>query len=85
MKTILKEMLFMDEMKMNLGSKWMRRIASKLIVRYIKKQFGCNTELELDQLKISYKDGDVVINTALELRVDKKDINKILNKIDDEL
>lgn len=75
----------MDEMKMNLGSKWMRRIASKLIVRYIKKQFGCNTELELDQLKISYKDGDVVINTALELRVDKKDINKILNKIDDEL
>lgn len=76
----------MDELKFNLGSKWMRRLASKLIVKYIKKHFECNTELDLDELKFTYVDGDVVIKTELELRVNKHDVKKILSKLDtDEL
>ena len=55
----------MDEMKLNLGSRWMRKIASKLIVKFIKKQFEIDTELELDKLKFTYVDGDVVIKTEL--------------------
>lgn len=72
----------MDELKFNLGSKWMRRLASKLIVKYIKKHFECNTELDLDELKFTYVDGDVVIKTELELRVNKHDVKKILSKLD---
>lgn len=72
----------MDYLKFNLGSKWMRKIASKLIVRYIRKQFECNTELDLEELKFTYVDGDVVIKADLELRVNSKDVNKILSKLD---
>lgn len=75
----------MDEMKLNLGSRWMRKIASKLIVKFIKKQFEINTELELDELKFTYVDGDVVIKTELELRVNKHDAKKLLSKIEDEI
>ena len=75
----------MDEMKLNLGSRWMRKIASKLIVKFIKKQFEINTELELDELKFTYVDGDVVIKTQLELRVNKYDAKKVLSKLEDEL
>ena len=62
----------MDEMNLNLGSRWMRKIASKLIVRYLKKHFEVNTELDLDELKISYVDGDVVIKTELESKLEEE-------------
>ena len=75
----------MDEMKLNLGSRWMRKMASKLIVRYLKKQFKVDTELELDELKISYVDGDIVIKTELELRVNAKESKKILSKLEEEM
>ena len=75
----------MDEMKLNLGSRWMRKLASKLIVKFIKKQFEIDTELELDKLKFTYVDGDVVIKTELELRVNKHDAKKLLSKLEDEL
>ena len=74
----------MDEMKLNLGSRWMRKLASKLIVKFIKKQFEIDTELELDKLKFTYVDGDVVIKTELELRVNKHDAKKLLSKLEDE-
>ena len=75
----------MDEMKLNLGSRWMRKLASKLIVKFIKKQFEVNTELELDELKFTYVDGDIVIKTELELRVNKYDAKKLLSKLEDEI
>ena len=75
----------MDEMNLNLGSRWMRKLASKLIVKFIKKQFEIDTELELDKLKFTYVDGDVVIKTELELRVNKHDAKKLLSKIEDEI
>lgn len=74
----------MDEMNLNLGSRWMRKLASKLIVRYIKKHFEVDTELDLDELKISYIDGDVVIKTELELRMDSKGSKKILSKLEED-
>ena len=74
----------MDELKLNLGSKWMRKLASKLIVRFIKKYCEVDTELDLDELKISYVDGDVVIKTELELRMDAKESKKILSKLEEE-
>ena len=75
----------MDEMKLNLGSRWMRKLASKLIVKFIKKQFEIDTELELDKLKFTYVDGDIVIKTELELRVNKHDAKKLLSKLEDEI
>ena len=74
----------MDEMRLNLGSRWMRKLASKLIVKFIKKQFGVNTQLDLNELKITYINGDIVIKTDLELRVDKQDSKKLLEQLDED-
>lgn len=75
----------MDILKLNLGSKLLRGIASKLIVKYIKKHFDCDTELKLNDLKLSYVDGDVIVKTDLQLKVNGDDIKKILAQIDEEL
>lgn len=75
----------MDLFKLNLGSKLMKKIAAKLIIKFIKKHFEVNPELELDQLEIKYVDGDAVLRTSLELRVDKKEVKKLLRKLEDEI
>lgn len=75
----------MDLFKLNLGSKLMKKIAAKLIIKYIKKHFEVNPELELDQLEIKYVDGDAILRTSLELRVDKKEVKKLLRKLEDEI
>ena len=75
----------MDILKLNLGSKLLRGIASKLIVKYIKKHFDCETQLQLNDLKLSYVDGDVIVKTDLQLKVNGDDVKKILAQIDEEL
>ena len=75
----------MDILKLNLGSKLLRGIASKLIVKYIKKHFDCDTELKLNDLKLSYVDGDVIVKTDLQLKVNGNDVKKILAQLDEEL
>ena len=75
----------MDILKLNLGSKLLRGIASKLIVKYIEKHFDCETQLQLNDLKLSYVDGDVIVKTDLQLKVNGNDVKKILAQLDEEL
>lgn len=72
----------MDEMKLNLGSKFMRRIVSKLLSRYLSKQIGSKVTLDLNALNINFEDGDTVIKTDLELRMDRHEFKKIISKLD---
>ena len=55
----------MDEMKLNLGSKFMRKIVSKLISKYLSKQIGSKVTLDLNALNVRFDDGDTVIKTDL--------------------
>jgi hypothetical protein len=85
-KTIFKERLGMDEMKLNLGSKFMRKMVSKLISRYLSKQIGSKVTLDLNALNVRFDDGDTVIKTDLELRMDKHEFRRLMKKVDiDEL
>ena len=72
----------MDEMKLNLGSRFMRRIASKLISKYLSKQIGSKVTLDLNTLNVSFDDGDTIIKTDLELRMDKHEFRKLMKKVD---
>ena len=72
----------MDEMKLNLGSKFMRRIASKLISKYLSKQIGSKVTLDFNALNVSFDDGDTIIKTDLELRMDKHEFRKLMKKVD---
>ena len=40
----------MDEMKLNLGSKFMRKMVSKLISKYLSKQIGSKVTLDLNEI-----------------------------------
>ena len=72
----------MDEMKLNLGSKFMRKMVSKIIAKMIYKKTGYKVSINLDELNVSYVDGDIVIKTDVELKIDSKEFKKILNKVD---
>lgn len=72
----------MDEMKLNLGSKFMRKMVSKIIAKMIYKKTGYKVSINLDELNVSYVDGDTVIKTDVELKMDSKEFKKILNKVD---
>ena len=59
----------MDEMKLNLGSRFMRKMVSKLISKYLSKQIGSKVTLDFNALNVSFDDGDTIIKTDLELRM----------------
>ena len=76
----------MDEMKLNLGSKFMRKMVSKLISKYLSTQIGSKVTLDFNALNVSFDDGDTIIKTDLELRMDKHEFRKLMKKVDiDEL
>ena len=72
----------MDEMKLNLGSKFMRRLVSKLISKYLSKTLGYKVRIDLNKLNVNFDDGDTIIKTDLELRMDKHEFKKLISKID---
>ena len=72
----------MDEMKLNLGSKFMRRVASKLISKYLSKTLGYKVRIDLNKLNVNFDDGDTIIKTDLELRMDKHEFKKLISKVD---
>ena len=72
----------MDEMKLNLGSKFMRKVASKLISKYLSKTLGYKVRIDLNKLNVNFDDGDTIIKTDLELRMDKHEFKKLISKLD---
>lgn len=72
----------MDEMKLNLGSKFMRRVVSKLISKYLSKSLGYKVRIDLNKLNVNFDDGDTIIKTDLELRMDKHEFKKLISKVD---
>ena len=72
----------MDEMKLNLGSKFMRKLVSKLISKYLSKTLGYKVRIDLNKLNVNFDDGDTIIKTDLELRMDKHEFKKLISKVD---
>lgn len=72
----------MDEMKLNLGSKFMRRVVSKLISKYLSKTLGYKVRIDLNKLNVNFDDGDTIIKTDLELRMNKHEFKKLISKVD---
>lgn len=71
----------MDEMKMKLRSKFMRKFASSLITKFIFKKYGYKLNIQLNDLDISFVDGDTKIITNVELKMDSQEFKKVVNDI----
>ena len=71
----------MDEIKFNIGSRFLRRMVAKWIIKLIKKYFDCEIEMKLDELRFAYTDGDVVVKTDVELKMGRDEMYKIFEKV----
>lgn len=74
----------MDELKLNLGSKFMRGMVSKLISKYIYKKFGYRVEINLEALNVGMIDGDTVIKTNVELKMNSHEFRKAIKDFNEE-
>ena len=73
----------LDIFKLNFGSKLVKGIVTKAIRKYVKKQFGIDIQLDLNTLDIDYNDGDIIVKTDLEIKVNRNETKKLLTQIDE--
>ena len=71
----------MDEMKLKLTTGFMRNMASKLIARSIYKKTGYKVDIQLNDLDISFVDGETNIKTNVEVKLNSKEFAKIIKSI----
>lgn len=72
----------MDEMKINLGSKFMRKIVSKFLAKQIQKKTGYKIDINLDELKINFENGDTTIKTNVELKMNSVEFTKLMKGVE---
>lgn len=71
----------MDEMKLKLGTKIMRGIVAKLISMAIKKKFGCDVNIRINELDINMINGETDIKTNVELKLESSEFMKLMKSI----
>ncbi len=69
----------MDEMK--IGSKFTTSIISKLVGMVIRKKFGYEVELKLNEVNATVIDGKTHVHLDVDAELDKEELMKILKSI----
>ena len=69
----------MDEMK--IGSKFTTSIISKLASLAIRKKFGYDVKLNLNEVKATVVDGKTHVHLAIDADLEKHELTKILKSI----
>lgn len=67
----------MDELKLNLATKFMRGIITKLI----RKKLGCDVDLKLNNVHVTSQDDKVYIHLDAEAGISHADLTKLINKL----
>ena len=68
----------MDEMVINLRTKFMRGVISKLISKSIKSKTGYEIGIQFDELNASFENGEITVKANLEAKMGKDEFVKIL-------
>lgn len=71
-----------DELRMRLGSSFMKGIVSKLIARSIYKKYGYKVTVRLDDLDIWSIDGDTSIKVNAEVKMSSNEFKKLIKDLD---
>lgn len=69
----------MDEMK--IGSKFTTGIISKLVSMVIRKKFGYDVQLKLNEVTATVNDGKTHVHLDVDAELTKEELNKILASI----
>ena len=65
-------------MLINLRSKFMRKVISKLLSKSIKSKTGYEIDVQFDELNASVEDGEITVKAKLEAKMSKDEFMKIL-------
>lgn len=73
----------MDELKMNLSSKFMRGIVTKIISKAIYKKTGYKVEIDLNNINVEVVNGKAYIHVDADAAIDNDELMKIVKNIKD--
>ena len=73
----------MDELKLNLSSKLMRGIVTKLISKAVYKKTGYKIEIELNNINVEVINGKAHIHVNADAEIDNDELMKIVRTIKD--
>lgn len=71
----------MDEMRIKLGTNFMKGIVSKLISRYIFKKTGYKVNVQINGLDFRAVDGDTTVKLNMEVKLKSNEFNKLVKSI----
>jgi hypothetical protein len=74
----------MDEMKLNLTTRFMRGVLAKLVSRKIKKQYGYKVDIYFNEIKLDMLDGQTHLHLNVDLDMGSDEFKKLMNAIDED-
>lgn len=76
----------MSEMKLNLTNGIMKSLVTKILRKVIRKKFGCDIEIELNNVHVLHKHGRVFLHVDADVETSQEDFVKLIKQsgIDEE-
>lgn len=71
----------MDALKLNLSTKFMRGIVTKLISKLIFKKYGYKIDIQLNEIGIEVINGKAFIHADVDAEIDNSELMKIVKSI----
>lgn len=71
----------MDEMRIKLGTNFMKRIVSRLISKYIFRKTGYKVNVQVNDFDFWAVDGDTTVKLNIEAKLGSAEFNKIMKSI----
>lgn len=71
----------MDELKLNLTSKFMKGIVTKVIAYIIKTKLGYNIDVQLNEITVNATDGKIRVHADIGAETSNEELLKIIKSI----
>lgn len=71
----------MDELKLNLTTKFMRGIIAKVIAKQIQKKLGCRIDILINQVSITANEGKILIHADVDAETTNEDLLKMIKTV----
>lgn len=68
----------MEEIKMSCKGMFLKPIITKLISKFIKKKYGANMEIRINEIDISSMDGETYFNLNVDGKMKNEELMKLL-------
>lgn len=68
----------MDELKLKLSTKFMRGIVAKLVSKSLFKKFGCEIDIQINEIEVTTHDGKVYLHVNADAETTNEEFKKII-------